>query len=157
MRNLIFAINIILILFSCGPSALNYNDALIEPQTKIAAGLDTIFDPASSVQKIGEMRTQIVDFANDGLSRTLKSGDFENETEFKNAATKYYSFVMNYFSDEELDSLLYKINSSERMKTLDSTQIVLIQKDLKAYLKIEDDFLSAQKTFAEKHKLKLRE
>lgn len=156
VKNLSILIFIAILMISCGQSALNYNDTLIEPQIRIAAGLDTIFNPQTTIEAIKKQREKIVEYANDGLNQTIQAGDFKGEKNFKEAATKYYSFVNTYFSDDELDSLIYKINSPDRIGRLDSTRISILQKDLNNYLKIEQEILNQQQIFARKNDLKLK-
>lgn len=142
-------------MFSCKQTALSYNNILIKPQLRVAAYLDTIFNENTSFEQIVKLRKELVNNADEGLSESLKLSDYEGNSEFKNRAVKYFSFVSNFFADEELDSLFYLLNSSERIKKIDSVHLETIQKDMLTYLKIEDELLTAQKDFANAHKLNL--
>lgn len=157
MRFKSFAILILIsvLLSACKQTALGYNDMLIGSQVRISELMDTIFYENSSFEKIGELRKEIVNTANLGLSETLNSEAFDENSEFKDQAVKYYSFVGSYFSDESLDSVFYLLNSDERIEKLDSGRLFIIQKDLNTLSKFEDQLKEAQNRFSETHKLNL--
>lgn len=157
MRFKSFAILILVSVFlsACKQTALGYNDMLISSQVRISELMDTIFNENTSIEKITELRKEIVNAANSGLSETLNSEAFDENSEFKDQAVKYYSFVGSYFSDESLDSVFYLLNSDQRIEKLDSGRLFIIQKDLKTLLKFEDELKEAQNKFSEAHNLNL--
>lgn len=157
MRFKSFAILILISVFlsACKQTALGYNDMLIGSQVRISELMDTIFNEKTSLEKITELRKEIVNTANLGLSETLNSEAFEGNSEFKDQTVKYYSFVGSYFSDENLDSVFFLLNSDERIEKLDSGRLFIIQKDLNTLSKFEDELKEAQNKFSETHNLNL--
>lgn len=152
-----FAILILISVFlsACKQTALGYNDVLIGSQVRISELMDTIFNENTSPEKITELRKEIVNTANLGLSKTLNSKAFDDDSELKDQAVKYYSFVSSYFSDENLDSIFYLLNSDERIEKLDSNRLFNVQRDLNTLSKFEDELKAAQSKFSEAHKLNL--
>ncbi|MDD3458595.1 MAG: hypothetical protein PHO74_03890 [Weeksellaceae bacterium] len=142
-------------LSSCGETASQYNDALIRPQLQIEAYIDTIFKEHTSYKQIGELRKKLIEQAELGLTEAIKSEDYKGNGELKNVAAKYYSYTVSYFDNEELDSIFYLLNTEERLKKIDSSHLVLIQKELNNYLKINDELLDAQNNFAKEFGLNL--
>lgn len=150
MRKIIFLWFLFFGIFSCvqKPSGTAYNDAIINPQKEIAQALSEIFTKEADFASIEKSRNAMVESAKKGLNRVDSMQDFEGNTAFKDAAKEYYQYVNQYFSTTpNIDSILYNLNSPERMKEADSKIYDLVQSDLKYYLNLETNLLNKQQEF----------
>lgn len=158
MRSFISLILILVFMFSCtGKTAIGYNDTIIKPQLRIVSEMDTIFAGSeTSVETIRKNREEMVQIANAALEEIKNIEDFKGNATFKNSAVKYFSFVQDYFSEEEnLDSIIYKFNSEERIQQLTEEEYNTTQNKFNEYLELEKDLLSEQKRFAEEFNMPL--
>ena len=158
MRSFISVILISGFLFSCtGKTAISYSNTIIKPQLRIVSEMDTIFaGPETSVEAIGKNREEMVQIANEALEEIKNMEGFKGNSTFKNSAVKYFSFVRDYFSEgENLDSIIYKFNSEERIQQLTEEQYKATQDKFNEYLYLEKDLLSEQKRFAEEFNMPL--
>ena|SRR5690606_9443021 len=150
MRSFISVMLISVFLFSCGKTAIGYNDTIIKPQLQIVGQLDSIFsDSQTSVESIQNHRKKIISISEKALNELRELEDFKGNSEFKNSAQKYFSFVNHFYKNtENLDSILYKFNDENRIQSLDSTTFKSIQKKFNDYLDLENELLGEQKNFA---------
>lgn len=144
------------LLISCEQSAVNYNDTLIKPQIEISAYLDSIFTPNTSYEEIQNYREKLVQSAEKGLTETRNLKDFKGNSQFKESGQKYYSFVSNYFSSTlEIDSILYRFNSPERLESISQERMNQVRKNFHQFLELENTFLEEQQKFGEEFKIRL--
>lgn len=156
MKTINFLVLFSLFFYSCGPSALQYNDKLIGPQREIAAHLDTIFNPNSSYSTIQQQRLELVRQAEATLSSIRNLPDFKENSSYKQAAVKYYSFVANYFdSTLDIDSLLYKYSSKDRIPTINEIQFQQTNKNFQHFQELENELKKEQEKFAKEFGLNL--
>ncbi len=157
MRSFITVILFSLLILSCtGKSAIQYNDTIIKPQLEIVAAMDSIFNPEVSYTEIQKHRQQMVNSAEKGLEASQILEDFQGNKSFRNAAVEYFSYVENYFGGtEEMDSILYKFNSPERLESLPDGIYTSTQESFKKFLELENKLLSEQQKFAVEFNLKM--
>jgi len=158
MRSFISVILISALLFSCtGKTAISYSNTIIKPQLKIVSEMDTIFaGPETSVETIGKNREEMVQIAKNALEEIQNLEDFKGNNSFKNSAVKYFSFIQNYFSaTDNLDSIIYKFNSEERIQNLTEEQYNETQGKFNEYLELEKELLDEQKKFAKEFNMPL--
>ncbi len=158
MKYLGFLFLIPIIFISCtGKTAIGYNDSIIKPQLKIVSEMDTIFaGPETSVETIGKNREEMIQIAKNALTEIQNLEDFKGNSSFKSSALKYFSFVQNYFSNtENLDSIIYKFNSEERIQSLTEEEYTETQNKFNEYLDLEKELLAEQKKFAEEFNMPL--
>lgn len=145
-----------ILLFSCGPSAIQYNDRLIGPQQEIAAHLDTLFSAGASYDLIRDQRLKLLEKSEEALIQIRTMKDFKGNTEYQQAAVKYYSFIANYFSSTlEIDSLLYNFSDKERIPYLDENLFLQTQKNFQHFEELENELKREQEKFAQSFGLKL--
>ena len=159
MRSFISVILLSVFIFSCTKKdAIGYSDTIIKPQLAIVAEMDTIFDGSeTSMETIRKNRKEMVTIAQNALQEIQKLDDFKTNSSFKNSAVDYFSFVKNYYSaTENIDSIIYKFNSEERIQKLTENQYNETQEKFEEYLALEQKLLSEQQRFAKEFNMPLK-
>lgn len=157
MKSIGLLIFIFLFLTSCtGETAIDYNDTIIKPQLKIVEQMDSIFIPENDYPTIQKHRKKLVETAESGLEETQILSDFQGNETFKKSAVDYFTYVKTYFGETPgIDSILYKFNSPERLKSLSEGVYKDTQGHFNRFLELENNLLSEQQKFAVEFNLKL--
>lgn len=146
-------------LISCntGNNSISYNDTIIEPQLEVITKLDSIYaNPEVSVQNIKKHRIELVKKINEAMDNIRNLGDFKGNTAFKEAAMKYFSHLnFLYGKTNNIDSLIYNINSPERAEKMKPEDFELMDRETQKYLDLEEALLAEQKKFAEQFNMRL--
>lgn len=146
-----------LIILSCGQTSIGYNDTIINPQLKVVSEMDSIFDSeAVTVEQIKKHRENMVSIASNALVKVKKLEPYKGNETYKNTAIKYFSFIENYFSKtQNIDSVIYKFNSDERIETLTDQEYEDAQNKFDEYIQLEEELLKEQEKFASDFKMQL--
>ncbi len=158
----ILAFTLLIALFSqCSPTteeALDYNDKLIEDETKIMNVITaleevmTTFNPTKINIVMSDAKRQL------GISRASleEMGDFDGDTEFYDATMALYDMFDSQLNTEY--KLQYKI-CKDNVGNINQEQLLQLgqlQKQIdESYNFVFGKFLSAQKNFAEKWKFEV--
>lgn len=142
--------------YSCEQNAVNYNDSLIKPQIEVSAYLDSIFSPNSSYTDIQVYREKMIESAENGLNQARILKTYKGNSSFRESGQKYYSFVTTYFSSTlEIDSILYRFNSPERLESISTERMDQVKKNFHHFLELENTFLEEQQKFGKEFNVKL--
>lgn len=147
---------VLCLLTACGPSAISYNDAIISPQLAISADLNRIFSKNSTYESVQKDRLLLIENAEKGLEICRNLPNYKGNSDFRNAANQYYSFVVNYFSTTlDIDQLLLQYHSKDGIHQLSEEQFNQMQANFRHFNELESELMVQQKKFADEFKLKL--
>lgn len=147
------------LLFSCNfENSVSYNDTIIKPQLEVITKLDSIYaGPEVSIENIRKHREELVADINSAMKEIRNLKDFKGNTSFREAAMKYFSHLnFLYEKTNNIDSLIYKFNSQQRVDNMNEKDYDFMQRELNKYLELENTLLDEQKKFAQQFNMKLQ-
>lgn len=146
-------------IFSCNSfdSPISYNDTIIKPQLEVVEKLDSIYaGPEISVENIKKHRLELVSKVEKAMTEVRELEDYKGNTAFKEAGMKYLAHLnLIYNKTQNIDSLIYKFNSEERIENMSDKDYQHMEAELKKYLELEKALLDQQKKFAEQFNMRL--
>src|SRR5690606_11492605 len=148
MKSISVAFIMVFTLFSCNSfdSAISYNDTIIEPQLNIITQIDSIYsDSEISVENIKKHRLELVSETEKAINEVRNLKDFKGNTSFRESAMKYFSHLnFLYNKTPNIDSLIYNLNSDERVINMSDKDYDFMEKELNKYLELENELLNEQ-------------
>ncbi|MCS6981371.1 MAG: hypothetical protein N2110_08895 [Flavobacteriales bacterium] len=141
-------------------SPSEYNDAIVNEQSKIARLMIDMAQSSAEVEKADSIRQKAVTQAEESLKVLEKLGDYKGEKDLLNAATNLFKFYRDICSNEfkEMYELLKKISEPGA----DSAAIMTRMEELNTSITdrekpLDEAFAAAQKAFAEKYNIQIKE
>lgn len=163
MKKLVVYLSGIVLLLSCNnsaPDAVKYNDELVMKQDSIVSlidSLDQLIIQRDTIKML-EFQKHVVHVIDDKIESVNKYNDFEGNGDFKNAViklfTNYKSIVSEKYHTVISISLLNQVSFEKDSLDKFNNTIKEINTEFSESL---EEFLEAQKKFAEKYKFSLVE
>lgn len=163
MKKLFFILFPALVLPACNQTKMSpseYNDAIVDEQSKIARLMIDMAQSSAEVAKADSIRQKAIAQAEESLKALEKLGDYKGEKDLLDAATNLFKFYRDICSNEfkEMYELLRKISEPGA----DSGAIMTRMEELNTSISnrekpLDEAFAAAQKAFAEKYKIQIKE
>ncbi len=138
--------------------AAKYNDKIINEQIKLEPFLIKFFKDfnSASIESLKEQHNNIVAMLDKSSKKVAAMPVFENDGSLRDAALKWFNLYKESFENEykEMLPIISKKDKTNEEKTKLNE---MHEKLIKEEEVIDTEFASAQKTFADKHKLTLEE
>jgi len=145
------------ILLSCGPSsddAIKYNNDLVEQRTKVIEKENALTEAISKnmPEKLDILYSEMNKQIDESIEAVNKMYGFDGKTDMKDAVMKLLTTYKEVAGSEYKEMLKYtKIPDSLYTQEEDDKVMELSKKIDDKLNKVDDDFIQAQKLFAEKY------
>jgi hypothetical protein len=155
----------IILLFSCEViqknKAVEYNNSLISEQEKVADRINEFIElittsDSFSYPLIQEKRKEVLESISKGIEKVEKIGGFDDSDEFQNSIMNVLQAYRNGVENEYTEMANYRILPAELQtpgKYFETQDLAFVADNLISIA--EENFIDAQKVFAEKHQIEL--
>lgn len=162
MQKIFLFTSLFILLVACNSgnkmSAIEYNDTIVQEQTKITEKtLAMVESIETDLEKCEDLRLETIIQCEQSIATVKAMTDYEGNTRLRDAALALFEFYKD-INANEYKEMLNILNKGEEIDEADITQLQTLEQQVgNRETSLDAEFQTAQKEFASKYHLEIEE